>query len=428
MILKKPFIATDRQYFAEYIQLWQNFVAEYNLDKNGEKKPLSQCLRGPHMNAYYKLVHIARKTIQVNNRHLSETGLNQIDPHEPYSIRTTRKALSKALGVSGTSAYRYLLRLQDAKVIEKKGHGVHSAFELLINPNFLLIYDYDRENYKPASKFFRTEEWAFQERSRSNWPHCSSCSSSDTSNKKIMAVDNPTAKSGVLTDNLLKEQYGGLPTPSFRKNTKSLQKQKEKPDKPKHPKKEKSCAKKEKAGSDLDRLRKSLAAEFYFIMIELLFKQHTIYDGEKEKALIYLEQNYFWQVASEKQGKQVLNYGIWRLNMAASYVRRYRYDMSNIYPVHYLDLNNPKGFTGTRKWAIRSENDAARKKIQQIATHKKLKDREKLAKIIARFNKTPDLHTYNICTGYVKKYIPQFFQEFLASTNIKIDPKTTVYA
>lgn len=441
MLLQNPFIATEKKYFAEYIQLWNNFIAEYNLDADGESKPLSKQLRGPHMQTYFQLVHIARKSVNRDNRYLSKTGLNVINPQEAYSIRTTRGNLSRALGMSTDTAHRYLTRLEQAGVVTRKGHGTRSPFELFINPDFLLIYDYQQENYLPGSKYFRSENCENQTPLHANCTHIPLCTK-EHSNNIIMPVDNSTDKnlSCVLSDLQNEHHRGSLPAPIVLNNERNIRKQLKPIEKSKpiceglppvsaelEQKKEKSCAKKEKAEVDLQRLRKSFAARLYAIMIDLLFKNHSIYEAEKDNAILYIERYYMSQITSKRQAEQTLNQYRWRTEMAASYIRRRNYNFSNIYPCAYLDINNKTGFSATKKWAKVSENEARRKRIARVANHKKLIDTDKLDKIIEQFNERPNLGTYKTCQTYVKKNIPHLFQEFIAATNISIDPKTTTY-
>ncbi len=421
-MLKQPYLRTEGRYFADYIKLWERFSDNYN---KGRK--LGKQLRGHHKQMYFRLVHQAKRTIYLNNKHLAETGQNALDSTKPVSIRTTRPYLGKALGVSGATVCRHINRLEDAGVLAKIGHGTRRPFELLINPDFLLIFDYNDEQYSPSSCFLETENKEPQGQLRSNCTHVS-CKP-DPFNKIIIAVDNSTDKAKNCVppsgDNL-KEQTGANnwntrkqenPEEKSKQNFESFSSQLKSP---LEQKKEKSCAKKEKKGEEqtLGQFRRSLAQRMYLMMVQLLFKYHNIYPTEKENAICYIEQVYMSQVQDGPSGIRTLGHYRWRLLKAASYITRKNYDYSNVYPMHYLNVNNPTGFAATKAWAARAEKESRKKKIKRITDNRNLTDRKKLEKIIKKFNGHPNLSTYQTCEMYIKQNIPHLFAEFVAATNI----------
>lgn len=428
MLLKKPYIATEGKYWKQYIDCWANFTEEYNCQANGEPKPLSKQLRGVHKQTYFQLVQRVKRKINSDNRYLSENGLNAIDPTKPYSIRLTRKQLGLALGVSTDTAHRYITRLIKAGVLTKEKHGTRRAFELLIKPDFLFIYCYNQPEYTPTSKFLSTKECGFQSQLHASCTHIN-CVTKEHSNNEIIPVDNSTDKNdscASVNSGLLKEQDKNF----YKNNQKQInsgensklnetesQKLSQKPEQ----KKEKGCAQKEKKRK-MQELKRSFASRLYNYMVEILFINHSIYEAEKENAILYLEQYYLRHITNHREGERALHIYKSRVKMASSYIRRKAFDFSNIYPCAYLDINNPKGFRATAQWWIQSENDAKKKAIARAANSKRLSDTKKLAKIIQTFNERPNLATFNTCKGYVKQRIPHLFQEFIAGTNIRIQP------
>lgn len=406
MEILNPFIKTTTEKdFANYKNLWNEFVKQYNADKQSGEQ-----LKNVHRQIYYTLVRLSKKNIEINNKLLANSPLKAIENNLAYKIKTNRKDLSK-FAFNGekdvSSISLYISRLVDAGVIQSSTwHGAKNDFDLYINPDFLLIYDYSKEKYTPTSPYL-IEKSPTENRGAQGGLLLKSEPVPDVSR----LINNSTITIGVeKTFNKSYPEHSG----NISGNTPQtgLKKEENKEEK------EKSCAKKEKEDRRKTYLR-LMARLFYQYMIEMLFKEHTINPTHATKTIDYIETMYF--SGQKFMNGEITEKGIenlWekqykpRLDMAASYVKRSNYDMQYQFPLHYLSSENTKGFAATKKWKISSDNHAAVREVVKVANSRKLSDTDKLHNMVRLFSKHRNVEYLNICISYVRNTIPQFEKDF----------------
>jgi len=374
--------------FARTKELFDKFTQNFNTGRN-----LRDSLRQPHHELFYALVRLYLKTIKEHNDLFSQIPeLRAIDPSEPPPLPANNVMLSNILHNSEDSVYRHLKRLLKAGVIVKKvNHGMNRNYELFINPvlldfrefqqRFDIQYDYKEEN--------------------------ASCGLSQNKQETFKNIIMPVK-------NVINASVDGTIETYFTGNT------------------EQSSEKNESAGiisegsraqaeysekiRALDRkireMKKSYAAWLLSMAMTLLWKGRSIFQGEYDNAMQYIENNYFEHCNTYADfDRAIANYG-WRIKAAARNVERKGYARNwFVFPSHYFDLNNKNGFAGTLKWWLdRKEYD----KLKETKKKRK-RDVDKLAEQIRIYIKTPDLPTYMKCQTYVKANIPHLYTQFTAS-------------
>jgi len=438
MKISTPYIRKEHKYMVQYINLWENFIAQYN---DNDNKRSSCNLKPIHREAYFKLISLVKAQLIKNRMLFKDTpDMYAVDSREVQMVRTTRANIAKALGgVSESTAYRALMRLQKAGVIEKVFCSDTRPFEVYINPDFLLIYDYDKDDYIPQTQFFQTTETGeCKEVLRSICTHCS-CVLMSLSNNKIIPVsdvnnvntqEHTRTLKGVSEGNISLHEH----TRTHENTTRNTPKQNENEEN----KKEKSCAKKEKScakkenneigspvrtqfGNDHDRnsiewYKRSYAIVLLQYMMHILFRNHNVYFAEKQRTLDYIEQNYFCNITSPIGGEKLLNRYMWRVDAAKRYIERKNYNFANIYPYHYVDINNRFGFISTDVW--KKDNDKYQEHKQKVlrTRNKQNIDRQNLARVVKNFNENPDIETFSRGEAYVKQNIPHLHNEYLLRT------------
>ena len=142
-------IANPYVKFAICKEAFDNFALIYNSGKE-----LNLQLRSHHHELFYKIVRFY--TSELSKDKLLFKGGTFIDFRSDSTpiLRTNNLSLSKELKRNKATIYRQLLRLiESGAIIEKIHHGTKHNYELLINPEILLIFDLETPKYVPFSKF-----------------------------------------------------------------------------------------------------------------------------------------------------------------------------------------------------------------------------------------------------------------------------------
>ncbi len=139
-----------------------------------KEKEDMQLLKPSHFNLMSELALIACYQMKKNNRYLAAEGMQQVDPTLPYSVWVSNPQLMDHTGAgSNKTIWRGLKRLIECGfLVAKEFHGRNREYELLINPDLLLIFDLTDGNYtgkaKPTEK---TVECAFPKHLRTKLHH-----------------------------------------------------------------------------------------------------------------------------------------------------------------------------------------------------------------------------------------------------------------
>jgi len=451
MKLTSPYIKTLGAAKKAYNELILNYVKEYN-----KNKPLREQLRDVHITLYHSLIELLRQQINADNVALKR-GINNpeqaINPANPYPFNTNNgylQSISKGVN-SRKTIYNRLKRLIEAGVVEKEGHGTYRDFTLLINPDLVYIWDFEQPDFNPVlEKSLSSENQHIAKNNSVNFTDVSVLTDY-TLNKKISDVGYDVEKGVRLSPhdfNFTQIQFHRY-TP----------KQVESPEKPlnridnsekKPEKKEKSCAKKEKKargeGWNGSRFSKEWwvnlwVKQFYALLIAHLFKNHNIYDFERQRTLDFIR-NHFAGFTTIKQGISAMAQYRWRVQAAARWVRTHNYDISNVYPYAYLTGERTTGkfsFDVTRQYWLKHLDYIWDREKRAKAYKKKYNEQNKLHAAIAAYLKEPNLSAFRKYELYVKNNIPHLLAQFYAgigidvqtgadnSDNLNINPKSNNY-
>jgi len=350
MKIIQPVLYTHMGKFNEYIQLWNNFILEYNY-----KCKDSYQLKAPHRECYFLLIHLAKQALK-NDSQVFDDGV--------VTISTNRELLSRRLHRSGHTVHRYLMRLEKAGVIKKTYYGTRSNFDIHIQADFLLVYDSNKPEYSPRSRYVTLDGLRAK---------CTLVPVTGTKENKIIPVDD-------------------VKKPELHQNTTKHE------DRMRLPAKEQRVA----AYSNI----------FYSYMVAKLFSNHNIYPVEKERAVEYIKENYFNQIQSNADGDKVLANLKWRVNAAKSYICRNNFDFSNMFPRRYLDVHNKKGFSATNEWLKKARKYHLKKESQRARNKVKLLAKEYVRFAIAQFLQTPKLECFRYYEGQILSNYPLLIQDF----------------
>lgn len=113
-----------------------------------------QLLKDEHLNLMVKLSSMANKEMHFNNENLVSLGLQKIDTTQPVVLSTSGPNIKKWIGAnSERTIRRRLRRLQTCGfILGKRFHGWQSNFDLLLDPQMLLISDMAAPEYEASAK------------------------------------------------------------------------------------------------------------------------------------------------------------------------------------------------------------------------------------------------------------------------------------
>jgi hypothetical protein len=412
-----------------------NYVREYNDDK-----PLREQLRPQHAKMYTRILTLLSRQLYENNKLFQETpDFRQLNDKEPVKLHTNRKALSwveNTIRISGNTAYRQVLRLMDAGVITAKiNHGSQMNFELLINPEILLISDVINPVYKPCSKYLDGENKAGYDCLKTSFTPEYLISEKELFNNSNISVDKETRIP--IRDNSVKEQERAQKKNILKEHREIAQNSEkndkspwEKPDElinewnpsaeqagKKEPKLMPACKVK------LREYQKSAARWLFWYILNRLFEGRIFNPAHLENTLAYVEQHYFINCLSLKSIEHTRKIYKWRIDKAKRTIERHEINMQWIFPGYYLDLNRKGINPDTGKPYMSFINTASwPKKYEQF---QKQKDRQKqkaigldlLNKQLRLFLNNPNLNQFKRCESYVRKNIPHLMEDFLNHFN-----------
>ncbi len=457
--LTTPYIALTGKSKFDYIDLWNEYAAEYNYGLD-----LRYQLRDAHKTLYFALLDILRTQIYKDNIALNRNENNldyAVDPAEPYPFTVNSVYLMRILGVrSEKTVYNRLKRLIDARVIIKKGRGIFRDYILKINPSLVLLKSYAEPGFDPVffirQKKSKNENTTISETKAEKFTAVSVYTDNNF-NKKISDVEN--AESGIRLsahgfsfnqiqfsrytpkqERRLTTLFAATPLLKFpcKQNVKKPQTKNDAAEQFSQ-KKEKSCAQKEKkahTGWNGSRFSKDWWVElwvkqFYGLLIAHLFSKHNIYEFEKERTLEYLRAA-FGTFKTVQQGVKLMAQYEWRIRAAARWVSAKNYDISNVYPYAYLTGERSAGkfsFDITRHYWLKHLNYIWDKEKRAKARQKQFDNQKKLQDVVTAYLQNPSLSAYRKAEMYVQKNIPHLIEQFYASVadNASINPKTNSY-
>ncbi len=437
MRIEKPFMRISDFYWADYTKLWNNFLTQYN---DLDNRRSADNLKAGHMNLYYRIIHIAASTIRKNNKAFAkEPMLAIINSEQWFPIKARKQYFAKILGTSKDSIKRHFKRLEEANIITSNTNDFirligrkPSLNEFLINPEFLLIYDYAQPEYVPTSEFLcETEKQGFPKEKSANCTGVSSVGTLlDSLENEIRDVHNSKLKGISHSVDGQQKDYQNKPFPDATpkqvtpkgntqekpqdftpKHQKTSQKQEFRAENPESEGKFKPMF--SEAERKLSKLRRSLAIDLYIYLIQMLFADKEIFPEEQEKAIHILETVYFSTVTDAEHGNWILGRYKWRVKAAKRFIKRKQFNFTNWYPVKYLNPNNKKAFAGTKPWLFKSEKEHMERRKKRLQSYKNIENAEILKKAIKNYKASPTPSNFIRKTHDLQTQHPHLLEEFV---------------
>lgn len=380
--------------FAEIMAYYDAYAANYNdtarqMRASGHN---AQTLKSTHRALFADIVTQIKGQLNYFLASFADAPyLTEINDSKPFVLFTNNVRIGERTGKDKATIWRNLNRLTEAGVIVRQvSHGTRHDYELHINPDFLRFTDMAVSTQTLASRATLVAECRPIDNNKNNFKNT------------IMPVDNSDR-------NTAREQNAtGTFTGTERCSAtgKASQVQESRAAAPKL--------------STMEQNRRIYACWLVDYMLKILFPNHKHYPAAIENARIYA-QKYFDGCATQAQFAARQRHLQWRVDAAARYIQRKRFDFSNIYITDYLDTDNHRcGFTVTKQWA---EKAMSYEKMHTQATENR-RHKTDLQKLQAELRKLhqrylqPDFSVkdYIIAESYVTRNIPELHQLFYDET------------
>jgi len=357
---------------------------------------------------------------------LKANGCQEVDKDNLPSLQTNNRQLAKLVKCSSRTIQRQIIKLQAAGIITNKiFHGSNSNYELLINPNILLIkqklnVDNVKKQFQEALEQAKQNNLksSLLEIQKTNCPDTYSCNTSNKINNIIIAVHNSSQTASEITGHenkssqlLTHEISSGYGTGNTTGNTGEIVKI--------FSEKQENIEEKniQDAGEIASRTDQSgytkvapdpvrgnslslYVSLFWMMARNLLYKNVDLTERQVLIAKKLIQKLY--EPVSTSNLQNTHQHYIERISLVAKYVKK---DPDNRYvplPYRYFDTNNPKGFVGTKKW---HQADQLRKKevereLTLSRTIRKYQNNEKKDTV----KKTPALKLFRECENTIGKF------------------------
>ena len=393
--IKNPFVK-----FALCKEAFDNYAGIYN-----KGKELRDQIRSPHYELFFKIVRFYITQLSQDRILFAGGKIIELDPSQPPVLRTNNKKLGRELKRNNSTIYRQLQRLIFAEVIiQKKHHGHEHDYELLINPQLLLITDSNNPDYKPNSEYLTKSKNSQKQPHSEESPISKNASCNHNQNK-------------LETFNNLINPVNGIPNSrndlkETKKNTgnteacDTLKKQEESNEALK-----KYSAQLRAKDEKFSELKNKYAMWLFIVALKFIWRKSNIYEAEKQRTLQYISENYFEHCTNETSLFNAYTEFKWRIEAAGRYIERQEDFKMNLYPYKYFNLNNTNGFIGTKKWY----RDYLFRQQVKVKKKQKLSDDMKLANMLRCYTKTPNYDTFRTCKAYIQDNIPHLLNQFCQS-------------
>ena len=371
-------------------------------------------------------VMTAKEIVRIYGISLLKAGdVQQITNDNLPTLQTNNHQLAKLVKCSSRTIQRHIARLRSAGIITSKTfHGSNANYELLINPEILLIKEkLSVENTKKQLKHNleaprqNTVDKGFSNTSTTNCPHTYSSNTSNIKNNIIIPVDNSSRSSLPLT--LLSD--AGYRSGNTTGNAGEIVQKKN----------EKQVFEKkfdEEAGEIVSRAAPSghrngepeavrgnsltlFTSLFWMMSRNLLYANVDLTEHQVliAKQLIY---KLYEPVATEHLSKVHSQY-IERIALVHKYLQKNpkRFVML---PYLYFNTNNPHGFVGTKKWFYddqKHKEEVQRELVVSRLIRSYIKNETK-----EPAKRVPKLQLFRQCENTIGKFNrPELLQRFHAA-------------
>lgn len=294
---------------------------------------------------------------------LKANGCQQVDKENLPPLQTNNKQLSKLVKCSSRTIQRHILKLQAAGIITNKiFHGSNSNYELLINPQILLVkekllVDNAKNQFRQTLEQIgkKAEKSNISPEQTTNCPDTYSRNNSYNINNIIIAVDNSERSSLSLTS----QNNSGYSTGNLTGNTGEivkfpLEKQKKIAEKKIHGTGEivSRADQSEDRNVPPDPARDNSLIMYvsllWLMARNLLYKHTDLTENQVTIAKKLIKKLY--DPVSDAELSNVHQQYVQRISLVSKYIQKDPEHRFVPLPYIYFDTKNLKGFIGTKEW------------------------------------------------------------------------------
>jgi hypothetical protein len=285
---------------------------------------------------------------------IKANGIGKIDPARIPSLRTNNKQLAGLVKCSSRTIHRHIAKLQSAGIIlAKVFHGSNSNYELWVDPQILLIKP--RLSVNNANEQQKKErEGAMQKASESIiFSSCSTkCHHTYSGNKKNNIIIEVQKVDKVVSLPLNPEKEAGYTACNGAGDTGEIAGKKNLAEKTQDAGEIASRADNSESTNKIsdparDNSLKLHVNLFWLMARNLLYKNTDLTENQVQIAKQLIRK--FYEPSTEENISNHYSAYTERISIVYKYLQR---DPKRFVPLPYIyfDLNNPKGFVGTKAW------------------------------------------------------------------------------
>lgn len=359
----------DVKYFTTQMEIINYSSAFKALDihvkqHNSTKVHLSEQIRQATASTAKNIIRIYGLSL------LKATNLQKIDPQNPPSLKTNNVQLAKMGNASPRTIQRHIKRLIDCNIItEKIWHGSNSGYELLVNPNILLIGGVKAVN-TPKNDFNSKELESSKNQSIKN-NNTTTCPHTDTSNNSYI--------NNIIIDvDKWKTEMSSLPLTKFKKSRNANSNALTGYTGEKCPKINESAGGNarekrvtiqtgvEKPSENLTRPAslKNYVDKLWNFAQNTLYKERYLTESQQKIAQELLFQ--WYEPVSTSKLENAHQVYVERIILVQKYIEKDPINRFVQLPNTYFDPKNKTGFAGTRSWYVKQKERKAHNQLKLI--------------------------------------------------------------
>lgn len=388
-----------------------------------------QLIKEAHINLMKAIVRAAGQQMLRDNDLFNEKGLIKLHrcrPDEPYRLFTSNQKLrdNRYKACSTRSVWNQLQRLKTCGFIrEKVFHGTKADFEVLINPDFLLIFDSDNREYLPESPLLGSKGiQGLQEGSRKILPPLRK--ERLTLKKSITHVQKESS-----AERASGEQAGNRRQPSdvFIKKSK-INTQENEPRGKETPgggaaagfstQQVDNTSNPNAPRNALDpKLRRFITEQVEMLLRIALLKlwgDRTIFPAVIDQAREMILSQYFQGIKAQARAEEVLKVMYWCMDRQLKWKQKDP-DRFVLLPLQFFDLERKLGKNDYSGMAggVKMYKEKFKRDKEFAAKSRALNNRRRFLKALTTYRTNPGPREYLRLENFIKNHLPQYLEELL---------------
>ena len=394
------------------------------LPGHNKGKPSGERLKPQHVRLFRRMAALVCKQQFRCNKLFNDTpSLRALDDTEDYVLNTNNVKLSwieENCEVSTKTVGRYIERLTNAGIIKDKiTYGSKSNYRLFINPRFLSFYDFLVIEKGQSEIRANNENTSVQEGEGTKSRPIKKLDFRKSNNLTIPVIEknNRSGKDLKFKGKEKKENTGEEGTGEVVNNKKN------KPLNTPSPPGKKGKVAPPAAAPQKSKLRQyqgdTGVCFFNYVKKKLFSNRPEIEHAAYENAKRYVAENYFIRTSSMNEADQLLKKLQWRVDIAERWIRVKKFNMQNIFPSQYLDLNrrgiNPHtgssymSFVNLARW---EQNFKELKKADK-AKRERGKRKRAYENVLNAYKEQPKVEMFRQCLEHLTEKLPEYRDTFL---------------